>query len=107
MLNTTTNASTTNASTTFTLSTLTDELIDDTILPPTTIDDRSNIDHHTTTSIVPIGGEEYLTVRIQDDLWNQRIQDIGCSKDLLPLKTYKRSQTPPVVPSIVNYFIFI
>ena len=86
---------TTNASTTFTSSTLTDELIDDTILPTTTIDNRSDIDHHTTTSTVPIGDEEYSTVRIQDDLWNQRIQDIGYTKDLLPVKTYKRSQTPP------------
>ena len=106
MLNTTTNASTTNASTTFTSSTLTDELIDDTILPTTTIDDRSDIDHHTTTSIVPIGDEEYSTVRIQDDLWNQRIQDIGCTKDLLPLKTYKRSQIPPIGPVDSQLFYF-
>ena len=77
----------TNFYTTFTSSTLTDDIFDDTIHPTATIDDYSDNNPRTTTSTIPIDDEEFSAVRIDDDLWNQRITDIGCTKDLLPLRT--------------------
>ena len=41
---------------------------------------------------------EYANIKLNNELWMQRIQDTGCSYDMLPKKHYNRSKIPPIGP---------
>ena len=43
-------------------------------------------------------GDGYASVQIKDDVWNLRLQDKGSTKEMMPAKTYERSQIPPIGP---------
>ena len=40
----------------------------------------------------------FYNLRIDDAIWHQRIQDVGCTKEALPHTTYLRSKIPPIGP---------
>ena len=43
--------------------------------------------------------DEFMAIRIEDRLWQQRIQDEGCVKKDLPKRTYLSSNIPPIGPT--------
>lgn len=38
----------------------------------------------------------FTSVLISDSKWDLRLHDLGCAKDALPRKAYKRKQIPPI-----------
>ena len=53
----------------------------------------------TITSPIP-----YSNVRIDETTWNQRIQDLGCSKNEMPHKSYRSKQIPPYGADKIYYY---
>ena len=49
---------------------------------------------------------EYANIKLNNELWMQRIQDTGCSYDMLPKKHYMRSKIPPIGPKESPMFYF-
>ena len=62
-------------------------------------------------SITAIDGDDsnnciiFKDVRLTDDIWNERLQDRGCSKDELKKKSYKGKQIPAYgTPENIIYY---
>ena len=82
---------------------------DDTPPPPSS--DHASLPSTTTSipSSLPSPEEstlDYASVRLEEDLWKQRLQDTGSTLKSLPKKHYKRSKIPPIGPkeSPVYYY---
>ena len=69
-------------------------------LPSTTSPNASSLPSTETST------NEYANVRLQDDLWNQRIQDSGSTLENLPKKHYKRSKIPAIGPKESPMYYF-
>ena len=41
---------------------------------------------------------EYSKIRIDDEIWNMRLQDVGCSKEQLHKATYRQNKIQPFGP---------
>ena len=48
--------------------------------------------------ILPNLGDPFYNLRIEEVIWKQRIQDVGCTKDALPAPTCQRSKIPLIGP---------
>ena len=57
----------------------------------------SNHSNITSTNNTPTS-DNFLSISIDDDLWNKRLQDNGCSEDKLPSKRYKLSKIIAIGP---------
>ena len=60
-------------------------------------------DNDITTEKAPL---MFSSIRIDDDVWNQRIQDKGCTFDELPSKTYQQNKIVSVGPNEENLQYF-
>ena len=48
--------------------------------------------------------DPYSTIRIADDIWCKRLQDIGCMKESLPKATYRQHKIPAYGPYETYYY---
>ena len=60
----------------------------------------------TATTATTDDNDPFRTIRIVDTEWDQRLQDVGCAKDALPSKTYKRGQIPPIGPHGMELYYY-
>ena len=46
----------------------------------------------------------YSTIRIDDHVWSSRLQDVGCSLESLPKRSYRQNKVPPYGPNSTYYY---
>ena len=46
----------------------------------------------------------FSTIRISDDLWSERLQDVGCKKDELKKHIYRQNKVPAYGPYELHYY---
>ena len=51
-----------------------------------------------TSNATPAVDDPFSSVQVPDELWTTRLQDKGCSKEMMPAKVYQRAQIPPIGP---------
>ena len=59
-----------------------------------------------TSNATPAVDDPFSSVRVPDALWTTRLQDKGCSKEMMPAKLYNRAQIPPIGPKGDEIYYF-